>query len=257
MKLQGKVVVVTGGASGIGRALAIRFATEGARAVVVADLDGAGARSAADAIGESGHAAGVDVADEGQVVALIDEVEARHGPVDLFCSNAGVFAHEGLEATSEQWRRALDVNFLSHVHATRHLVPRMIARGGGYLLHTASAAGLLSQIGSVTYSVTKHAVVALAEWIAITHGDDGIGVSVLCPQAVRTPMLTGGEESVATVDGVIEPEDVAEAVIQGLAEERFLILPHAAVAEYVRRKGDDRERWIRGMRRLQQRPRLG
>lgn len=253
MNVAGKVVVVTGGASGIGRALARRLAAERSRTVVVADLDEAGARNVAEDIGEAGVPAGVDVADEQQLVALIDDTEARHGPIDLFCSNAGIFARDGLEAPQADWDRALAVNFMSHVYAARHLVPRMIARRGGYLLHTASAAGLLSQIGSVTYTVTKHAVVALAEWISITHGEDGIGVSVLCPQAVRTPMLTGGEGSVASVDGVIEPDEVARAVIEALAEERFLVLPHPEVAEYVRRKGIDRERWIAGMRRLQER----
>ncbi|HUF75931.1 MAG TPA: SDR family oxidoreductase [Longimicrobiales bacterium] len=253
MKVRDKVIVVTGGASGIGRALAERFAAEGARSVVVADLDEAGASLVASSIGGGAVAAGVDVADEQALVSLIDEVEESQGPIDLFCSNAGVFAREGLETTDERWDHALDVNLRSHLFAARHLVPRMTARGGGYLLHTASAAGLLSQIGSVTYAVTKAAVVALAEWIAITHGDDGIRVSVLCPQAVRTPMLTGGERSVAAVDGVIEPEAVAEAVIRALAEERFLVLPHPEVAEYVRRKGEDRERWLAGMRRLQAR----
>ena len=253
MKVQKKVVVVTGGASGIGRALAERFAAEGARRVVVADLDEAGARAVADTIGKPAVAAGVDVTDERALVSLIDGVEEHQGPIDLFCSNAGIFAREGLETSPERWERVLDVNLMAHVTAARHLVPRMIARGGGYLLHTASAAGLLSQIGSVTYAVTKAAVVALAEWIAITHGDEGIRVSVLCPQAVRTPMLTGGERSVATVDGVIEPEVVADAVIEALAEERFLVLPHPEVAEYVRRKGEDRDRWLAGMRRLQAR----
>ena len=253
MKVKAKVVVVTGGASGIGRALARRFAAEGARTVVVADVDREAAARVAQEIGPVAAAEVLDVADEGQLVALIDDTEARWGPIDLFCSNAGIFAHEGLEASPARWRRVLDVNFMSHIHATRHLVPRMVGRGGGYLLHTASAAGLLSQIGSVTYTVSKHAVVALAEWIAITHGDDGIGVSVLCPQAVRTSMLTRGEGSVATVDGVIEPEEVAEAVIDALAEERFLVLPHPQVAEYARRKGEDRERWIAGMQRLQKR----
>lgn len=253
MKVHEKVVVVTGGASGIGRALALRFASEGARIVVVVDLDQQAARSVAAEVGAPGVSAAVDVTDEPSLVRLIDDVEERHGPIDLFCSNAGIFAREGLETPNERWERVLDVNLMAHVHAARHLVPRMAARGGGYLLHTASAAGLLSQIGSVTYTVSKAAVVALAEWIAITHGGDGIRVSVLCPQAVRTPMLTGGERSVATVDGVIEPEAVADAVIEALAEERFLVLPHPEVAEYVRRKAEDRDRWLAGMRRLQER----
>lgn len=253
MNLRGKVVVVTGGASGIGRALARRFASEGARTIVVADLDEAGAHTVVAELGAVGVAAALDVTDEASLVRLIDGVEERHGPIDLFCSNAGIFGREGLETPDERWARVMDVNLMAHVHAARHLVPRMIARGGGYLLHTASAAGLLSQIGSVTYAVSKAAVVALAEWIAITHGADGIRVSVLCPQAVRTPMLTGGERSVATVDGVMEPEAVADAVVEALAQERFLVLPHPEVAEYVRRKAEDRDRWIAGMRRLQAR----
>ena len=253
MKVQGKVVVVTGGASGIGRALARRFAFEGARTVVVADLHEEGARAVAAEIGDVAVPACLDVADERALVRLIERVEEERGPIDLFCCNAGVFAPEGLETSDDRWERVLDVNLMSHVYAARHLVPRMVARGGGYLLHTASAAGLLSQIGSVTYAVSKAAVVALAEWIAITHGDDGVGVSVLCPQAVRTPMLTGGERGVAAVDGVLEPEVVAEAVVDALSEGRFLVLPHPEVADYVRRKAEDRERWLAGMRRLQAR----
>jgi len=257
VNVAGKVVVVTGGASGIGQALSRRLAAQGARMVVVADRDGTGAHTVAEGIGATAAAAEVDVTNEQKLVGLIDDVEQRYGAIDLFCSNAGIFAREGLEAPQEAWDSAIGVNFLSHLYAARYLVPRMIERGGGYLLHTASAAGLLAQIGSVTYTVTKHAVVALAEWIAITHGDDGIAVSVLCPQAVRTPMLTGGEGSVATVDGVIEPDEVAAAVVDALAEERFLVLPHPEVAEYARRKGADRERWIVGMRRLQARYQSG
>ena len=255
MKVGDKVIVVTGGASGIGRAMVRRFAEEGARKVVVADLDASGAQDVADEVGQPAVSAGVDVAREKDIVSLVENTEERWGPIDLFCSNAGIFTKGGLETPQDDWDRMLDVNFMSHVHVARHLVPRMVARGGGYLLQTASAAGLLSQLGSVTYAVTKHAAVALAEWIAITHGDAGIKVSVLCPQAVRTAMLTQGEGSVATVDGVIEPEEVADAVIEALDQERFLVLPHPEVAEYIRRKGEDRDRWISGMRRLQARHR--
>lgn len=257
MDVRDKVVVVTGAASGIGRSLARRFADEGARTVVVADLDGEGATRVAAEIGDAAAAVAVDVASEDSVRELIDATEERWGPIDLFCSNAGIFARGGLDTPRETWDRMLDVNFMSQVHVARHLVPRMIERGGGYLLITASAAGLLSQIGSVTYAVTKHAAVALAEWISITHGEEGIKVSVLCPQAVRTPMLISGEGSVATVDGVIEPDEVADAVVRALAEERFLVLPHPEVAEYVRRRGEDRDRWLAGMRRLQARYREG
>jgi len=253
MHVRDKTVVVTGGASGIGRSLAHRFAREGARRIVVADVDGEGAARVAGEIGDVGKSALVDVAREDDVRGLIEDTEKDSGPIDLFCSNAGIFTRGGLETSQDTWQRMFDVNFMSQVYVARHLVPRMVARGEGYLLITASAAGLLSQIGSVTYATTKHATVALAEWISITHGDDGIKVSVLCPQAVRTPMLTSEERSVATVDGVMDPDDVAEAVVEGLDAERFLVLPHAEVAEYVRRKGEDPERWLAGMRRLQAR----
>jgi NAD(P)-dependent dehydrogenase (short-subunit alcohol dehydrogenase family) len=253
MRARDKLIVVTGAASGIGRALAVRFAREGARRIVVADLDGSGAESVAREIGPAAVAVAVDVAREDEVRDLIEGIERHHGPIDLFCSNAGVFRRGGLETPQETWDWVMDVNFMSQVYVARHLVPRMIEWGGGYLLVTASAAGLLSQIGSVTYAVTKHATVALAEWIAITHGGEGIKVSVLCPQAVRTPMLTSGEGSVATVDGVMEPDQVADAVVEALDAERFLVLPHPEVAEYVRRKGEDPDRWLAGMRRLQER----
>ena len=251
MKVQGKVVVVTGGAKGIGRALSERFAREGAKHVVVADLDGEAASALASEIG--GSAATVDVSNEAAVVALIERTEAAHGPIDLFCANAGIFMgrHQGLDAPDEVWRKMIDVNVMSHLYSARALIPRMVSRGGGYLLHTASAAGLLAQIGSATYSVTKHAAVALAEWISITYGDQGIKVSILCPQAVRTDMISGNEGGVASVDGVIEPEHVADAVIKGLEEERSLILPHPAVADYVQRRAQDHARWLSGMRRLQ------
>ena len=250
MEAAGKLIVVTGGASGIGRAMCERFAAEGARLVVVADLDGAGAAEVAAGIGGVGHR--LDVGVEGDLVALIEDTERRYGAIDLFCSNAGIGVGEGLDASDEVWNRIWRVNTLSHVWAARCLVPKMIARGGGYLLSTASAAGLLTQLGSVTYAVTKHAAVALAEWIAITHGRDGIKVSVLCPQAVRTAMTADGP-GVAGVDGMIEPEQAAEAVVEALREERFLVLPHPEVAEYMRRKAADYDRWLHGMRRLQER----
>src|SRR5690606_6257213 len=160
----------------------------------------------------------------------------------------------GAEVPDAEWQRIWSINVMAHVYAARALVPRMIARGGGYLLNTASAAGLLSQIGSAPYAVTKHAAVAFAEWLSITHGEQGIKVSVRCPQAVRPPMIGGTEEGgVAGVDGVLEPEQVADAVIAGLADERFLILPHPEVLEYLQRQAADYDRWLRGMRRLQER----
>jgi NAD(P)-dependent dehydrogenase (short-subunit alcohol dehydrogenase family) len=247
MKVAGKVIVVTGGAHGIGRAMAVRFRQEGAKHVVVADLDAPGAAAVAAEIGGSSRA--VDVSREADIVALIESTERAHGPIDLFCSNAGVATGRGLATPNEAWQKIWEINVMAHVYAARALVPRMAARGGGYLLNTASAAGLLSQIGSATYAVTKHAAVALAEWIAITHGHQGIKVSILCPQAVRTDMIAGNEAGAASVNGIMEPEQVAEAVIRGLETESVLILPHPEVAEYVKRKAGDHDRWIAGMQR--------
>jgi NAD(P)-dependent dehydrogenase (short-subunit alcohol dehydrogenase family) len=246
-----KVVVVTGGGSGIGRALAQRFAHDGARGVVVADI--AGAEVVAEAIG--GLAVETDVSIESDVIALIDRAEDAYGPIDLFCSNAGIGTFGGVEVVDDDWQRIWGINVMGHVYAARALVPRMIERGDGYLLNTASAAGLLTQLGSAPYSVTKHAAVALAEWLAITHGHQGIKVSVLCPQGVRTAMTAplGDDGGVVGVDGMIEPEVVADAVVAGIDAEQFLILPHPEVADYFRRKGDDYDRWISGMQRLQAR----
>ena len=248
MELKDKIIVVTGGASGIGREMCRRFTREGARKVVVADLNGDGAKAVAAEIGSVGHA--VDVRNEQDLINLIDDTEGQFGPIDLFCSNAGIGIGKDIFESDEVWQTIWEVNTMSHVWAARHLVPRMIARGGGYLLNTASAAGLLSQIGSATYAVTKHAAVALAEWLSITYGDQGIKVSVLCPQAVRTAMTADGP-GVAGVDGMIEPEDAVNAVVETLREERFLVLPHPEVAEYMQRKTADYDRWLKGMRRLQ------
>jgi len=252
MNVSGANVVVTGGGNGIGAALAKRFAAEGARGVVIADVDERGLDVVARDTGA--HALRCDVTKPADIESLIDTAEAQFGPIDLFCSNAGVVTLAGVETSDDEWRRVLDINLMAHVYATRILVPRMIERGGGYLLHTASAAGLLTQIGSVTYSVSKHAVIALAEWLAITYGERGIKVSVLCPQAVRTNMTAFVENGgVAGVDGMLEPDDVANAVVAGLAAEDFLILPHPQVLEYFRRKASDYGRWIAGMQRLQAR----
>jgi NAD(P)-dependent dehydrogenase (short-subunit alcohol dehydrogenase family) len=251
MRVKDQIVVVTGGASGIGRALCRRFASDGARTVVVADRDADGAAAVAKEIG--GDSRRVDVARESEIAALIEHCESVHGPIALFCSNAGIGISGGAEVADSEWQRIWDINLMSHVYAARHLIPRMAKRGGGYLLNTASAAGLLSQIGSAPYAVTKHAAVGLAEWLAITHGRDGIKVSVLCPQAVRTAMTAGNPDGVASVDGMMEPEQVAEAVTQALAEERFLVLPHPEVAQYMQRKASDTDRWIRGMQKLRDR----
>jgi NAD(P)-dependent dehydrogenase (short-subunit alcohol dehydrogenase family) len=248
MELKDKIIVVTGGASGIGRAMCERFAHEGAAHIVVADMNETGANEVATAIG--GSAQRVDVGQEQQIIDLIESTERDHGAIDLFCSNAGIGIGQGIDEPTEVWQTIWEVNTMSHVWAAKHLVPRMVARGGGYLLNTASAAGLLSQIGSVTYAVTKHAAVALAEWLSITHGDEGIKVSVLCPQAVRTAMTANGP-GVAGVDGMIEPEVAVEAVVQAIRDERFLVLPHPEVAEYIKRKTSDYDRWLTGMRRLQ------
>jgi len=251
MELKDKIIVVTGAASGIGRALAVRFAAEGAKLVVCADRDEPGAKATAEMMG--GVAAKVDVSKEADIQALIEGVERDHGPIDLFCSNAGIGVGGGAETPDADWQRIWDINVMAHVWAARHLVPLMAARGGGYLLNTASAAGLLSQIGSAPYAVTKHAAVGLAEWLAITHGDQGIKVSVLCPQAVRTAMTAGNPDGVASIDGMMEPEVLAESVVKGLAAEEFLILPHAEVINYMRNKTADYGRWIGGMRKLNRR----
>mgnify|MGYP005676028119 FL=1 len=248
VELQDKIIVVTGGASGIGREMCHRFTREGAKKVIVADLNGDGAKAVADDIGSVGHA--VDVSCEQDLINLIEDTEAHFGPIDLFCSNAGIAIGVDIFEPDELWHKIWQVNTMSHIWAARHLVPRMIARGGGYLLNTASAAGLLSQIGSAPYAVTKHAAVALAELLSITYGDQGIKVSVLCPQAVRTAMTADGP-GVAGVDGMIEPQEAVNAVVETLREERFLVLPHPEVAEYMQRKTADYDRWLKGMRRLQ------
>ena len=249
MQVRDKVVIVTGGASGIGRALAQRFAAEGARKVVVADLNEAGIAAVAKEIG--GIAVPTNVGVEGDVINLVKTAESQAGSIDLFCSNAGIAVYGDLGNSNEEWQRVWDVNLMSHVYAARAVVPGMIERGSGYLLNTASAAGLLSQIGSSTYAVTKHAAVGFAEWLSITYGKRGIKVSLLCPQAVRTAMTAGLDGGgVAGVDGMIEPEELVDAVIETLAAERFLCLPHPQVLEYMQRKTGDYDRWLNGMRRL-------
>jgi NAD(P)-dependent dehydrogenase (short-subunit alcohol dehydrogenase family) len=254
MDVKGRVVVVTGGGNGIGRAMCERFAAAGAAHVAVADLEEDAAKAVAATIGGSAHA--VNVRDEAQVVALVDAVQDSRGPIDLFCSNAGIIATDGppwwaTSASNETWQAMWEIHVMSHVYAARACLPGMIERGEGYFLNTASAAGLLNQIGDAAYSTTKHAAIGFAEALAITHGDDGIRVSCLCPQAVATRMIgqvDGG--GTAGVDGVLTPEDVAESVIAGLAEERFLILPHPEVATYRERKTTDYDRWLGGMRKL-------
>jgi NAD(P)-dependent dehydrogenase (short-subunit alcohol dehydrogenase family) len=262
VELRDRVAVVTGGASGIGRALCRRFAAEGARCVVVADRDAEGCQAVAREIG--GLAVPTDVAREPALRELVARARAEAGEPDLFCSNAGILAGAGLGdgesgpfAPDADWQRSWDVNLMAHVYAARAVLPAMLERGEGYLLNTASAAGLLTDLGALAYTVTKHAAVGFAEWLSITYGGRGIRVSCLCPQGVNTPMLTGvaagGEQGRHLTAGMIEPEAVAEAVVAGLRREAFLILPHPEVHEFVQRKAADPERWLRGMRRLRAR----
>ena len=251
MKVHDKVVVVTGGANGIGRALCRRFAAEGAKAVVVADIEQEAARRVAVEIG--GWDINVNVSSESDVQRLVDEVLKRYGQIDLFCSNAGVGVEGDCCAPGRDWLRSWEVNVMGHVYAARAVLPGMLARQEGYLLQTVSAAGLLTMLGSAPYSVTKHAALGLAEWLSITYGDQGIKVSALCPLGVKTRMLERAEFGGGSflLDDAMEPHEIAEAVIHGLAAEHFLITPHPKVLEYVQRKAGDYDRWLKGMRRLQ------
>jgi NAD(P)-dependent dehydrogenase (short-subunit alcohol dehydrogenase family) len=264
MELKDRVVVITGGGSGIGEALAIAAKAEGARHVVVADLDGAQASRVGALVGGTGVA--LDVRDEAAVRQLVDDTELAHGPIDLFVSNAGFVTTAGLEDSNDAIQRMWEVHCMAHIYAARAVLPSMIARGEGYLLNTASAAGLLTQIGSMSYSITKAAAVSLAEWLAVTHHHQGIRVSVLCPQAVRTNIIVNSPDyhgndpdadasiidgGVASGDGVLEAADVAAVCIEAIRDERFLVLPHPEVATYVERKAHDRDRWLAGMRRFQ------
>ena len=254
MQVRDKVVVVTGGANGIGKGLCERFAADGAKLVAVADLEEDNARAVAEAIGGVGF--GVNVRNEAEIKAMVDDIQREHGPVDLFCSNAGIIATDGepwwaTSAPNETWQAMWEIHVMSHVYAARACLPAMLERGEGYFLNTVSAAGLLNQVGDAAYSTTKHAAVGFAESLAITHGDDGIKVSMICPQAVQTRMIGGVEDGgTAGVDGVISPADVAEAVTQGLAEEIFMILPHPQVEQYRQNKAANYDRWIGGMRKL-------
>ena len=262
MELRDRVVVVTGGGSGIGEAIAVAAQAAGARHVVVADLDGAQAQRVAGLVGGTGVA--LDVRDEEAIRRLVHDTEDAHGPIDLFVSNAGFVTAAGLEDSNAAIERMWEVHCMAHIYAARAVIPSMAARGEGYLLNTASAAGLLTQIGSMAYSITKAAAVSLAEWLAVSHHHQGIRVSVLCPQAVRTNILANspdfrGDEpaemaggGVASGDGVLEPDDVAALCLEAIREERFLVLPHPEVATYVQRKATDRDRWLAGMRRFQQ-----
>jgi len=262
MQIKGRVVAVTGGGGGIGAGLCRAFAANGATAVAVADIDGDAAQAVAGEIATAGDTKTigmrVDVGAEDDVREFVRRTESELGPIDLFCANAGIMVAGGIDVPDEDWDRIWRVNVKSHIYAARAVIPLMKERGSGYLLHTASAAGLLTQLGAAPYAVTKHAVVALAEWLAITYADAGIKVSCLCPQAVETAMtgpLTRMERpssaGSAASDGVLQSADVAEVVLAGLAAESFLILPHDQVATYEKRRADDRDRWLRGMQRAQ------
>lgn len=265
MKLAERVAIVTGGGGGIGGALAQRLAEQGAK-VLVADLDAETAAAVAQKINavHPGVAIGVgaDVADEAQIAEMISQAEAAFGPVDLYFANAGITGGMGLEAGEDVWDRTLDVNVRAHIRAARLLVPGWVERGEGYFVSTASAAGLLTQIGSATYAVSKHAAVAFAEWLSVTYGDQGVRVSCLCPMGVNTKLLYEGKESgdprgsaatraVTAAGKVLEPSEVAEVVLAAMDEEHFLILPHPDVLAMYRQKGADYDRWLRGMRRYQ------
>lgn len=254
MQVKDRIVVVTGGAKGIGKALCERFHREGAKKVIVADIDMKDAEAVAGSIG--GAAYRCDVTKEADIVHLVTDVEQRFGPIDLFCSNAGVatgynsLTENTASDSNELWNFGWQLHVMAHVYAARILIPRMKARGGGYFLQTISAAGLLSQVGSAIYSTTKHAAVGFAENIALTHKSDNIRVSMLCPQAVDTPLLRGVPTGPQSRDGVLSAEAVADAVVEGLDREEFLILPHKEVIGYMKFKNENYDRWIRGMHKL-------
>lgn len=250
MEVSDKVIVITGAGSGIGEAMARRFATESPAALVLADLNLEAVSAVAGDLG--GHPLEVDVSDPDDNRRLVADTEDRFGPVDLFCANAG-YGHAGSEQDDPStWDRMWQVNLMSHVHAARELVPGWLARGEGYFLSTASAAGLLTNIGAAQYSVTKHAAVSFAEWLAITYGDRGIKVSCLCPMFVSTPLVEDMKELEDLITpSLIEPSEVADAVVAGLRDESFLILPHEDVARFFLNKATDYDRWLGGMRKLQ------
>jgi NAD(P)-dependent dehydrogenase (short-subunit alcohol dehydrogenase family) len=253
MQLEGKIVVVTGAGSGIGKALVKKFISEGAKAVVAVDINAETSLQTASELGC--HAMSADVAKEDDIIRIIEDTEKEIGPIDLFCNNAGIAIGESEQSSNKEWQAIWEINVMSHVYAARHLVPRMIKRGGGYFLNTASAAGLLNQIGGAAYGTSKHAAVGFGEWLAMTYAHQGIKVSLLCPQAVRTAMTANAEDQgtkAAAGDGMMEPDQLADIVVEHLERDAFLILTHPEVKTYMERKSSDYDRWISGMNRLQQ-----
>lgn len=251
MKIKDKVVVVTGAASGIGRGFCYRFAAEGAKGIVVSDYNGEGAAKVAEDIG--GLAVTADVAKEGDIKRLVEIATEQYGPIDLFCSNAGIPALGGPETPDGEWQRAWDIHVMAHVYAARAVLPSMIERGGGYLLQTGSAGGLLTTLGAAPYTASKHAAVGFAEWLSITYASRGIKVSCFCPLGVISGMLNEETEGVGSwiMETAFTPEEAAEYVVQGLDREEFLILSHPQVGEYFRNKANNHERWLRHMRGVQ------
>ena len=250
MEVKDKIIIITGAASGIGRAMARRFTAEGAKQLIIADLNADGLREVAEEIGA--HAIPTNVAIESEVTHLIESAEKEYGQIDLLCNNAGIGVGGGPETPNEDWQRIWNINLMAHVYAARAAIPGMLARGEGYIMNTASAAGLLTQVGSAPYAVTKHAAVSFAEWLSVTYGDRGLKVSVLCPQAVRTAMTADNPDGVASIDGMMEPEVLCDSVVETLRQEKFLVLPHREVLTYMQRKAGDYDRWLKGMRRLQE-----
>ena len=260
MNIDGKVVVLTGAGNGIGEALARRMAQGGAKGIVVSDLNGTDARRVADSIVAAGHKAiarAIDVSSEPELRQLVIDAEATFGPVDIFCSNAGIVDEGGVDVPDAKWSRSWNINVMAHVYAARAVLPSMLERGSGYLVNTCSAAGLLTSPGAAPYAVTKHAAIALAEWLSIMHGDAGIRVSVICPQAVRTQLLQGSIQSgnkasqaFSSMGTLLEPAEVAECAIRGIEKEDFLILPHPEVKGYLQRKAENIDQWLSGMRRF-------
>ena len=248
MDIKDKIVVITGGASGIGRAMATRFINDGAKQVVIADVNADGLNEVAAQIGA--RAIATDVSDEAAVKSLIKTTEDDYGQIDLLCNNAGIGSPGGPEVDNECWEQIWQINVMAHVYAARAALPHMLSRQDGYILNTASAAGLLSQVGSAPYAVTKHAAVGFAEWLALSYGKRGLKVSVLCPQAVRTAMTADNQDGVASIDGMMEPEVLCESVVEAINAEQFLILSHQEVLGYMQKKTSDYDRWISGMQRL-------